>query len=133
MQDLLGLPCGGVGRVERRSTTDVLVELQGPARLAVLVGPQPRLEGLEELEPGGLLVPFVVVPIDNRSVLGLSPVHFERKKFPPKMETGVPFADAAAGSGGFAGGPWDEAVGFARGPHERLRVLYAVPFGRVTT
>ena len=40
---------------------------------------------------------------------------------------------SAAGSAGFAGGPWDEAVGFARIPQERLRVLYAGPFGRLTT
>ena len=133
VQDLLGLPCGGVGRVERGSTTGGLVELQGPARLAVFVGPQPRLEGLEELEPGRLLIPFVVIAIDDRGVLGLSPVHCGRKKLPPKMGVFRRFADAALGSGGFAGGPWDETAGFARGPHERLRVVYAVPFGGLTT
>ena len=113
--------------------TGGLVELQGPACLAVFMGPQPRLEGLEELEPGRLLVPFVVTAIDNRGVLGLSPVHFGRKKLLPKMGVLVRFADAALGSVGFAGGPWDETAGFARSPHERLRVLYAVPFGRLTT
>jgi len=41
--------------------------------------------------------------------------------------------DAAAGFVGFAGGPWDETAGFARSPHKRLRVPYAVPFGRLTT
>ena len=49
------------------------------------------------------------------------------------MDAGVRIAYVAAGSAGFAGGPWDEAVGFARSPHERLRVLYAVPFGRLKT
>ena len=31
---------------------------------------------------------------------------------------------------GSAGGPWDESVGFAWSPHERLRGFYARPSGR---
>ena len=132
MQDLLGLPCDRVGRVERGSSAGGLVDLQGPAGLTVFVGPQPRLEGLEELEPGRLLVPLVVIAIDDRGVLRLSAVHFGKKSCFRKWGF-LRFADAALGSAGFAGGPWDETVGFARGPHERLRVPYAVPFGRLTT
>ena len=108
--------------------TGGLVELQGPARRAVFVGPQPRLEGLEELEPGRLLVALVVSFVDQREVVGL--LHFEEKRV--AFENGC-VADAASGLVGFAGGPWDETAGFARSPHKRLRVPYAVPFGRLTT
>jgi hypothetical protein len=58
---------------------------------------------------------------------------FEKKGFLQKWMRGYGLLTSAAGSAGFAGGPWDEAVGFARSPHERLRVLYAEPFGRLKT
>ena len=92
------------------------------------MGPQPRLEGLEELKPGSFLISLVVGLIDQREVLRL--LHVEEKRLPSKMDVLLTRPPASAG---FAGGPWDETAGFARGANERLRVLYAVPFGRVTT
>ena len=48
------------------------------------MGPQPRLEGLEELEPGRLLVALVVSFIDQREVVCL--LHFEEKGLPSKKD-----------------------------------------------
>ena len=128
VQDLLCNAGGGGGRVERRGATKGVVKLQRPVRLAVLVLPWPRLEGLEELEPGGFLISLVVCLVHDGRVL-----RCRKKGFLQKWMRGYGLLTSAAGSAGFAGGPWDEAVGFARSPHERLRVLYAVPFGRLTT
>ena len=130
VQNLLGHAGGGGSRVKRRSATEGVVELQRPARLAVFVRPQPRLEGLEELEPGGFLIALVV---STTGACSDFPSISKKKGFLQKRMRVYGLLTSAAGTAGFAGGPWDEAVGFARSPHERLRVLYAGPFGRLTT